>query len=58
MGRTLVLTGRPGVGKTTVNKQVVAALGDQAGGFYTEEMRDANGGRAGFRLVALDGARL
>jgi len=56
MGRTLLLTGRPGVGKTTVIKKVVAALGGQAGGFYTEEIRGADGRRAGFRLVALDGA--
>jgi nucleoside-triphosphatase len=56
MGRTLLLAGRPGVGKTTVIMQVVAALGDQAGGFYTEEIRDADRRRAGFRLVALDGA--
>jgi nucleoside-triphosphatase len=55
MGKTLLLTGRPGVGKTTVIKKVIAALGDQAGGFYTEEIRDADGRRAGFRLVALDG---
>jgi nucleoside-triphosphatase len=55
MGRTLLLTGRPGVGKTTVIKKVVEALGDQAGGFYTEEIRGADGRRKGFRLVALEG---
>ena len=55
MGRTLLLTGRPGVGKTTVIKKVAEALGDQAGGFYTEEIRGADGRRRGFRLVALDG---
>jgi nucleoside-triphosphatase len=55
MGRTLLLTGRPGVGKTTVIKRVAEALGDQAGGFYTEEIRGADGRRIGFRLVALDG---
>jgi nucleoside-triphosphatase len=54
MGRTLLLTGRPGVGKTTIVKQVVAALGQRAGGFYTEEIRGP-GGRKGFRLITLDG---
>ena len=55
MGKTLLLTGRPGVGKTTVIKKVIAVLGDQAGGFYTEEIRGPDGHRAGFRLVALGG---
>jgi nucleoside-triphosphatase len=54
MGRTLLVTGRPGVGKTTVIRTVVAQLGKSAGGFYTEEIRQG-GRRTGFRLVALDG---
>ena len=54
MGYTLLLTGRPGVGKTTVIKAVVESLGARAGGFYTEEIRGP-GGRKGFRLVTLDG---
>ena len=55
MGQTLLLTGRPGVGKTTVIKKVTEGLGWQAGGFYTEEIRDADGRRTGFRLITLDG---
>ncbi len=55
MGKTLLLTGRPGVGKTTVIRRVAEELGDEAGGFYTEEIRDQNGRRAGFRLVTLTG---
>lgn len=55
MGRTLVLTGRPGVGKTTVIKRIADELGDLAGGFYTEEIRGPDGRREGFRLVTLDG---
>jgi nucleoside-triphosphatase len=52
----LLLTGRPGVGKTTVLRQVVAALGDRAGGFYTREVRSPAGGRrTGFELVTLSG---
>ena len=54
MGNTLLLTGRPGVGKTTITKRVADALGDRAGGVYTEEIRDARG-RKGFRLITLEG---
>jgi nucleoside-triphosphatase len=54
MGRTLLLTGRPGIGKTTVVKAVAEPLGERAGGFYTEEIRGP-GGRKGFRLLTLDG---
>jgi nucleoside-triphosphatase len=42
------------VGKTTIVKTVAQALGDRAGGFYTEEIRGP-GGRQGFRLVTLEG---
>ncbi|MBL7063824.1 MAG: NTPase [Anaerolineae bacterium] len=56
MGRTLLLTGRPGVGKTTVIKAVAEALGECVGGFYTEEIRGP-GGRKGFRMVTLDGQK-
>jgi nucleoside-triphosphatase len=54
MGSALLLTGRPGVGKTTVIRAVADRLGRRAGGFYTEEIRE-QGRRTGFRLVALDG---
>jgi nucleoside-triphosphatase len=54
MSRTLILTGRPGIGKTTIIRAVIAQLGDRAGGFYTEEIRGP-GGRKGFRLITLDG---
>jgi nucleoside-triphosphatase len=52
MGRTLLITGLPGTGKTTIIKQAAQALGARAGGFYTEEIRGP-GGRKGFRLVTL-----
>jgi nucleoside-triphosphatase len=55
MGKTLLLTGRPGIGKTTVVKAVAKGLGKTAGGFYTEEIRGP-GGRKGFRLLTLDGS--
>ena len=56
MTRTLLLTGRPAVGKTTVIKTVAQALGKRAAGFYTEEIRGPCG-REGFRLVGLHGGR-
>lgn len=54
MGRALLLTGRPGVGKTTLLKALVTDLGAHCGGFYTEEIRE-RGGRVGFRIRTLDG---
>ena len=54
MKQVYLLTGRPGTGKTSLIKQVVAGLGDKAGGFYTEEIRHG-GSRLGFKLVTLDG---
>jgi nucleoside-triphosphatase len=56
VGRALLLTGRPGVGKTTVIRAVAGRLGSRAGGFYTAEVREA-GRRTGFEIVALDGPR-
>jgi nucleoside-triphosphatase len=52
----ILLTGRPGCGKTTLIKRITTDLAHRAGGFYTEEMREA-GARVGFRLVTLDGAK-
>jgi nucleoside-triphosphatase len=54
MEQVYLLTGRPGSGKTSLIKQVVAKMGDRAGGFYTEEIR-SGGTRLGFKLVTLDG---
>lgn len=54
MGKTLLLTGHPGIGKTTIIRTIVAQLGNKAGGFYTEEIVGP-GGRKGFRLITLDG---
>lgn len=54
MGKTLLLTGDPGIGKTTLIRQTVEALGDRAGGFYTQEIAGP-GGRKGFQLITLDG---
>ncbi len=54
MKQVYLLTGRPGMGKTSLIKQAVAVVKDEAGGFYTEEIR-SQGVRQGFRLVTLDG---
>jgi nucleoside-triphosphatase len=54
MNQKVLLTGRPGCGKTTLVKRVVKNLPQPGAGFYTEEIRD-RGTRVGFRLVTLDG---
>jgi nucleoside-triphosphatase len=56
MGAAWLLTGRPGVGKTTCLRRVLEQLGRPAGGFLTEEVRQG-GTRVGFALITLDGRR-
>ena len=56
MGRAYLLTGRPGVGKTTCLRRTLELLGRPAGGFFTEEVR-RQGTRVGFALVTLDARR-
>jgi nucleoside-triphosphatase len=53
----ILLTGRPGVGKTTLICRIARTLierGRRPVGFYTEEIREG-GVRRGFRIVTLDG---
>lgn len=53
--KTLLLTGVPGMGKTTVLRKVADGLSDRRlAGFYTEEIR-SDGERRGFRMVCFDG---
>jgi nucleoside-triphosphatase len=53
MGIAHLLTGEPGIGKTTALKKIVEIVGqDCFGGFYTEEIL-AEGVRTGFRIVTL-----
>lgn len=50
-----LLTGVPGIGKTTIIKNVAEQFkGKRLGGFYTEEIRE-HGERRGFRLVTFAG---
>jgi len=53
----LLLTGTPGVGKTTIVRRIVERLPEtmQPGGFYTEEIRVGRE-RQGFRAVSFAGA--
>ncbi len=53
MAKSILLTGYPGIGKTTIIKHIITALGDRAGGFYTEEIVGAGG--MGFKLITLAG---
>lgn len=52
----VLLTGRPGIGKTTLIKKVIDMTSLSKGGFYTEEIREA-GQRVGFSLTTLDGRK-
>jgi nucleoside-triphosphatase len=54
VNRKVLLTGRPGCGKTTLARRVVKEVAQSAGGFYTEEIRE-RGLRLGFQIVTLDG---
>ncbi|CAB3223696.1 unnamed protein product [Arctia plantaginis] len=54
-----VLTGEPGVGKTTLTKKLSSTIADKGiklSGFYTEEIRK-DGVREGFDIVTVDGVR-
>ena len=55
--KNLLITGEPGIGKTTLIMKVAAELKAlKPVGFYSGEIR-VDGTRKGFRLVSLDGRR-
>ncbi|MBI4056520.1 MAG: AAA family ATPase [Elusimicrobia bacterium] len=54
MVKNLILTGNPGVGKTTLIREVVLSLKDRVGGFFTQELKE-EGKRIGFLLRTFQG---
>ncbi len=55
----VVITGEPGIGKTTVVKKVVDLIGNSAVGFWTEEVREKNTKkRKGFKIVTTEGKQM
>ncbi|MFX1262525.1 MAG: NTPase [Promethearchaeota archaeon] len=55
MRKNIVLTGRPGIGKSTVIRKVIHALGlDSVDGFWSSEIREKNR-RVGFSINTLSG---
>lgn len=57
MNKNLLITGIPGVGKTTLIRKLASQLDDHNPvGFYTEEIRE-KGIRQGFSLVSFSGER-
>ena len=56
MKQAYLLTGAPGVGKTTIIKRALANFKGKVGGFYTQELR-LQGVRQGFEIITLNGNR-
>jgi len=55
--KNLLITGRPGIGKTTIILQVISGLkGIKMQGFFTREIRE-EGIRQGFKIITLDGQK-
>lgn len=55
--KNILITGLPGVGKTTLVKKLAEALKNfRPAGFYTEEIRE-KGIRKGFALISFDGGK-
>jgi nucleoside-triphosphatase len=53
--KNILISGRPGSGKTTLIMKIVRSLKDKSiGGFYTEEIREGKE-RVGFRVKTIDG---
>lgn len=50
----ILITGKPGTGKTTLIRKIIASIDLPQAGFFTEEIRERQT-RKGFRFVTLDG---
>jgi len=56
--RHTLISGLPGVGKTTLIRELAKRLAEfEPAGFYTQEIRNKSGVREGFLLVTLSGRR-
>lgn len=53
--KNIFITGKPGVGKTTLIIQLLRKLNIEAKGFYTQEIRNEKGQRTGFKIISLGG---
>jgi len=52
----IILTGEPGIGKTTIIKRLLQRLGNRVIGFWTEEVRDPKTKkRTGFKVISTEG---
>ncbi len=51
----ILITGKPGIGKTTLIQKVVEKIKLPCQGFYTREIRDHQENRVGFEIITLDG---
>jgi len=54
MIKNIFISGKPGCGKTTLIMEIIKELNLDAGGFYTQEIRE-KGIRKGFKIITLDG---
>jgi len=54
MVKNIFITGKPGIGKTTLIREILKEVNLPSGGFYTQEIREEKG-RLGFKIITLDG---
>ncbi|MFQ6082393.1 MAG: NTPase [Candidatus Aminicenantia bacterium] len=54
MKKNLLVTGRPGCGKTTLIRKIIELFPEKCGGFFTQEIRD-KGTRKGFKIQSIQG---
>ena len=53
--KNILITGRPGIGKTTIIEKVLSGLkGIKMQGFFTREIKEG-GARTGFKIITLEG---